>query len=164
MSLRTRVLEMVDVMMRVPPILLIDEILKIGLGIPTQTDLGNVTLSMSDVNNTTVHGSNISVSQAEGNLSTSIPLINATNANKVLSGTVTPFIEMVVNGTSASPSLEQTIADVSLSSLNRGMLDTSLSTLIEILATSTCLVDILSVTLIKIAVCLLGKSSHICNI
>lgn len=153
---------MVDVMMRVPPILLIDEILKIGLGIPMQTDVSNVTLPMSEINNNTTidhSSSNISVSLAEGNLSTSsIPLFNATNTNKVLSDTIKPLIEMVVNGTSANPSLEQTIADVSLSSLNRGMLDTSLSALIEILATSTCLLDILSVTLIKIAVCLLGKS------
>lgn len=154
MSFRTRVLEMVDVMMRVPPILLIDEILKIGLGIPVQMDAGNVTFPI--MNNTTVYSTNISAINTDRNIS-DIPLINTTNANKKLTSTFAPLMGMVVNTTAANPSLEQVIADVSLTSLNRGMLDTSLSTLIEILATSTCFVDILSVTLIKIAICLLGK-------
>ncbi|XP_055907504.1 protein TRC8 homolog isoform X2 [Eupeodes corollae] len=36
MSFRAKVLGLVDVMMRVPPILVIDEILKIGMGLPTR--------------------------------------------------------------------------------------------------------------------------------
>lgn len=41
MSIRTKVLGMVDVMMRVPPILVIDEILKIGMGLPSRTYSAN---------------------------------------------------------------------------------------------------------------------------
>ncbi|EDV92687.1 GH18695 [Drosophila grimshawi] len=40
MSIRTQVLGFVDVMMRVPPIIVIDEILKIGMGLPTQLKTG----------------------------------------------------------------------------------------------------------------------------
>ncbi|XP_075148711.1 TRC8 ring finger protein isoform X2 [Haematobia irritans] len=43
MSIRTKVLGMVDVMMRVPPILVIDEILKIDMGIPSGSN-GGVTI------------------------------------------------------------------------------------------------------------------------
>lgn len=155
MSFRTRVLEMVDVIMRVPPILLIDEILKIGLGIPMQMDAGNITFSIPEMNNTTVYNSNISAFYPDRNIS-DLPLLNTTNGHKRLS-TFVPLMDMVMNATAVNLSLEQVIADASLTSLNRGILDTSLSTLIEILATSTCFVDILSVTLIKIAICLLGK-------
>lgn len=39
MSMRTKVLGMVDVMMRVPPLFVIDEILKISMGLPTATNI-----------------------------------------------------------------------------------------------------------------------------
>lgn len=151
MSLRTRVLEVVDIMMRVPPIFLIDEILKIGLGLPMQMDVGNITLSSSDVNAT-----GFSANLAGGNVS-SMSLTNDTiTTTQNLSGAFTHSMSTMLNA-STNRSFDEVIADASLSSLNRGILDTSLSTLIEILAASTCLVDILSVTLIKIAICLMGK-------
>lgn len=43
MSVRTKVLGLVDVIMRVPPLFIIDEILKISMGIPAQTNLGSST-------------------------------------------------------------------------------------------------------------------------
>lgn len=39
MSMRTKVLGMVDVIMRVPPLFVIDEILKISMGIPSSTNI-----------------------------------------------------------------------------------------------------------------------------
>lgn len=39
MSMRTKVLGMVDVIMRVPPLFVIDEILKISMGLPTATNI-----------------------------------------------------------------------------------------------------------------------------
>lgn len=38
MSFRLRVRELIDVILRVPPLFLIDELLRIGLGIPYQTE------------------------------------------------------------------------------------------------------------------------------
>lgn len=38
MSFRLRVRDLIDVLLRVPPLFLIDELLRIGLGIPFQTE------------------------------------------------------------------------------------------------------------------------------
>ena len=38
MSLRTRVLNLVDVLLRVPPLFVIDELLRIGLGVQEQVE------------------------------------------------------------------------------------------------------------------------------
>lgn len=62
MSFRAKVLGLVDVMMRVPPILVIDEILKIGMGLPTRlyppTDKTNSGLTTDDDINSSSNSTN----------------------------------------------------------------------------------------------------------
>lgn len=58
MSLRTRVLNLVDVLLRVPPLFVIDELLRIGLGVQEQVEStttiqnDNSTISDNIVENT----------------------------------------------------------------------------------------------------------------
>ncbi|XP_037945800.1 protein TRC8 homolog isoform X2 [Teleopsis dalmanni] len=82
MSIRTKVLGLVDVMMRVPPILIIDEILKIGMGLPTRfypgynmtsvdgTNSSNViNVESSTFSSSVVNSTNTVLSQAVNNAS-----------------------------------------------------------------------------------------------
>lgn len=50
MSFRLRLRELIDVILRVPPLFLIDELLRIGLGLPYQTE-NEISL---DIDNSTV--------------------------------------------------------------------------------------------------------------
>lgn len=47
MSMRTKVLGMVDVIMRVPPLFVIDEILKISMGLPTASNIIDAAAGLS---------------------------------------------------------------------------------------------------------------------
>lgn len=59
MSLRTRVLNLVDVLLRVPPLFVIDELLRIGLGVQEQVDSTTATIQNdnSTISDTVVENS-----------------------------------------------------------------------------------------------------------
>lgn len=63
MSIRTKVLGLVDVIMRVPPLFIIDEILKLSMGLPVTT-IESHTSSSSDIINTIISASNDSNSSS----------------------------------------------------------------------------------------------------
>lgn len=55
MSVRTKVLGLVDVIMRVPPLFIIDEILKISMGLPSTTTHNSILDSSSDLDLLTIN-------------------------------------------------------------------------------------------------------------
>lgn len=139
MSIRTKVLGMVDVMMRVPPILVIDEILKIGMGLPSRSytdksvDKGG---GVGDLSSFHHQSSNNSVDMAAG------------------TDSITNF-DMFTQITNAS--LEKAIDNASTAAIAGGVLSSSFGNLIDELAKDSYLSDLLSITSIKFVICVLGK-------
>uniref|UniRef100_A0A1B0BMI5 TRC8-like N-terminal domain-containing protein n=1 Tax=Glossina palpalis gambiensis TaxID=67801 RepID=A0A1B0BMI5_9MUSC len=138
MSVRTKVLGMVDVMMRVPPILVIDEILKIGMGLPSRSytdksvDKGG---GASDISSFHHQSSNNSIDAAAGTDSIS-------------------NFDMFTQVTNAS--LEKAIDNASTAAIAGGVLSSSFGNLIDELAKDSYLSDLLSITSIKFVICVLG--------
>lgn len=81
MSVRTKVLGLVDVIMRVPPLFVIDEILKIGMGLPNS-------FSIMDIENATISGTN---NDSDSNL-----LYNSSEIQHILSITTLKFLICVL--------------------------------------------------------------------
>lgn len=89
MSVRTKVLGLVDVIMRVPPLFIIDEILKISMGIPaSNTNLGSTTIGTSEFLTET----NLSSIEQIIKNSTENPFNDEIDFYKVLSLTTLKFI------------------------------------------------------------------------
>lgn len=149
MSIRTKVLGMVDVMMRVPPIIVIDEILKIGMGLPSRTyqiinsvDAGGglpsdpvvIAEATALLNNTSTDDSDLSQSATS---------------------TVYDLFSNVTNYSNAT--LEQAIDNATAAAAAGGILSNSFGAMLEDLAKDMYLADLLSITSVKFIICLLGK-------
>lgn len=90
MSVRTKVLGLVDVLMRVPPLFIIDEILKISMGIPAanNTNSGSTTNESSEF----LTESNLSSIEQIIKNSTENPFNDEIDFYQVLSLTTLKFI------------------------------------------------------------------------
>ncbi|XP_011177629.2 protein TRC8 homolog isoform X2 [Zeugodacus cucurbitae] len=150
MSVRTKVLGLVDVMMRVPPILVIDEVLKISMGLPTR----------------------FYPTPADPSLLTAEFKENQTESNaKITVETSTVFPELsnasLINSTSGdnaggnSP-LERAIINASTTAATSGVLSSSFGTMMNELSQDTFLSDVLSITSVKFIVCLMVFLSAAC--
>ncbi|XP_023308897.2 protein TRC8 homolog isoform X1 [Lucilia cuprina] len=149
MSIRTKVLGMVDVMMRVPPILVIDEILKIGMGLPSRS---------YQTANSVDAGGGISTSTETDAFSTDNLLNNNTEASA--SSMAYNVLNNVTNITNAT--LEQTIDNATAAATAGGILSSSFGSILEDLAKDIYLSDLLSITSVKIIICILGLLCAAC--
>ncbi|XP_033244472.1 protein TRC8 homolog isoform X2 [Drosophila miranda] len=149
MSMRTKVLGLVDVMMRVPPVLVIDEILKIGMGLPTrfypetnppQSPVAEDVGFLADAD-------------------TPGAAADAFAALKAFFGLSDAAQSPVIP--TASP-LEQSIDNASKSAMKDGMLSTGFNMLMTELSHDETLSDVLSITTVKFMICLFGFLSAAC--
>lgn len=97
MSVRTKMLGFVDVILRVPPIFIIDEILKISMGLPFTTHNGSTILnsnqkSIIDTDNVIMMNSSNVLSQNNSS-STLDNLLNGTSETLFSAATVTDDTE-----------------------------------------------------------------------
>ncbi|XP_067617646.1 protein TRC8 homolog isoform X2 [Eurosta solidaginis] len=152
MSLRTKVLGLVDVMMRVPPILVIDEVLKISMGLPTRfypaaTDLDVVGAGSELSENQT---------QTENKIFTNTPSNLANKMNAGLVNSTNP-------GSPADESqLERAIINASTTAATNGVLSSSFGNMMNELTQETFLSDVLSLTSVKFVICLIVFLSAAC--
>ncbi|XP_016952650.1 protein TRC8 homolog isoform X2 [Drosophila biarmipes] len=150
MSVRTKVLGLVDVMMRVPPIMVIDEILKIGMGLPTRLypdkDRGGPGASIAPPTESPPESSNPLASIKE--------FFGLGSGDGL--GQMTPAVA------AAQSALEQTIENASQSAKTHGMLSSVFNTVMDELSQDQTLADVLSITTVKFVICLFGFLSAAC--
>lgn len=144
MSVRTKVLGLVDVMMRVPPILVIDEVLKISMGLPTRfypAPIDPSLLTAEFTANQTPSNTKITVEapMVFTELSNA-SLINSTNRDN----------------TGGDSPLERAIINASATAATSGVLSSSFGTMMNELSQDTFLSDVLSITSVKFIICLIG--------
>jgi len=146
MSVRTKVLGLVDVMMRVPPIMVIDEILKIGMGLPTRLypDKDKASASIDPPTESPPESSNQN------------PLASIKEFFGLGSG---DGLAQMSSAASAQSALEQTIENASRSAKSHGMLSSVFNTVMDELSQDQTLADVLSITTVKFVICLFGESS-----
>lgn len=147
MSFRAKVLGLVDVMMRVPPILVIDEILKIGMGLPTRlyppldkTNGAALTDDMAIVDGGGAPDGNLSSSTAT--VETSSNLSTSSNLTNNVPGLASAAIGLLIKNAS------ETIGGVAADGLG---VEEGFEAAIE-----SNLNDILSITAVKFIICLVG--------
>lgn len=157
MSFRAKVLGLVDVMMRVPPILVIDEILKIGMGLPTRLypPSDKTTITNNTNSNLTTNESGIGLGDGDGNntsatLSSSLASnsntsSNLTNSVPGLATAATEAIGLLIKNASEALGVDGGSGGGSLP------VDDSFEAAIE-----SNLNDILSITAVKFIICLVG--------
>lgn len=152
MSIRTKVLGMVDIMMRVPPIIIIDELLKIGLGLPGQY-VASTANSMDSGG-----GSDIVDAIGLNNTANLNPLLNITTATT----TTLEVTEAVAAAAAAAVVNSSTTAATSsvLNATASGFFSNAFGTLLEEMANDTYITDLLSITTIKFIICLFGKCTN----
>nr|NP_996303.1 TRC8 ring finger protein, isoform D [Drosophila melanogaster]Q7KRW1.1 RecName: Full=Protein TRC8 homolog [Drosophila melanogaster]AAS65223.1 TRC8 ring finger protein, isoform D [Drosophila melanogaster] len=139
MSVRTKVLGLVDVMMRVPPVMVIDEILKM--------DMGMQSWLYPDKD------------KASGALAT------PTEAPAVPSGQdpFTSIKELFSHMTTSAQSvLEQSIEKASEAAKTHGMLSSGFNSLMNELSKDQTLADVLSTTTVKFVLCVFAFLSAAC--
>lgn len=136
MSIRTKVLGMVDVMMRVPPILVIDEILKIDMGLPSSSGSSSNSAGNSGAGGGGGGG-------GVGNVASAI--VNA--------------IENTTAGVlgAAAAAATNSATTTTTTSSGGGVLSQSFGALIEDFAKDTYISDLLALTSVKFLICLLGE-------
>ncbi|XP_068156074.1 protein TRC8 homolog isoform X2 [Drosophila tropicalis] len=147
MSMRTKVLGLVDVMMRVPPIMVIDEILKIGMGLPTR---------MYPEKN------EVSTSTTTGGWPTETPSNSGTFSYlKTFFGL---YIEEPANAdvVAHSNDIEEAIDNASKSAETRGMISNGFNSIMDELANDDVISSIISITTVKFVLCVLGFASAAC--
>ncbi|KAH8383871.1 hypothetical protein KR009_010956 [Drosophila setifemur] len=147
MSMRTKVLGLVDVMMRVPPVMVIDEILKIGMGLPTRF-YPDKSLPSSSY---TAESLPAESSYADDSFAT-IKAFFGLGGDDAASPATSP----------APSALEQTIENASRSAQSNGMLSSGFNSLMEELAHDETLSEVLSLTAVKFIICLFGFLSAVC--
>lgn len=160
MSIRTKVLGLVDIMMRVPPLLVIDEILKIGMGLSTRFYPSSLEegADMTDPNIGVVTADAGGGGGGGGDvLSGSTPLEALLEGNAA--ATAANLVNTAVtNATSAANTiLEAAIDNASSYAATGGVLSSSFGNLMDELAQETSLSDILSITSVKFVICLIGE-------
>ncbi|XP_017131459.1 protein TRC8 homolog isoform X1 [Drosophila elegans] len=152
MSVRTKVLGLVDVMMRVPPVMVIDEILKIGMGLPTrlypEKSPGGIAASESPPTE----------SPPESNQD---PFASIKEFFGLGGGDGIPPMTSAAVG-AAQSALEQTIENASRSAQSHGMLSSGFNSLMDELSHDETLADVLSITTVKFVICLFGFLSAAC--
>ncbi|XP_053946102.1 protein TRC8 homolog isoform X1 [Anastrepha ludens] len=151
MSVRTKVLGLVDVMMRVPPILVIDEVLKISMGLPTRfyptaTDQG---LHIDEFNENRTHSDAANV---PSDSASSFPDINHASLANNTSG----------ESSGGDSVLERAIVNASATAASSGVLSSSFGLMMNDLAQDTFLSDVLSITSVKFVICLMVFLSAAC--
>lgn len=162
---------MVDVMMRVPPILVIDEILKIGMGLPTRlypspNDSQNVesqSKGLESIIDASSAGGILNNVTAAITTQSSIPELPEISAASDIASTLDLVLK---NTTTAAASFfnastlaaGQAIAN-STTMLNTpgGAASSTFGVIIEELATDADFADILSLTSTKFLICLMGQ-------
>ncbi|XP_073818074.1 TRC8 ring finger protein isoform X2 [Musca autumnalis] len=137
MSIRTKVLGMVDVMMRVPPILIIDEILKIDMGLPSSSST-----SSSSSNTAGVGGGG-----GGGVMEAALDAIDNSTAG-------------VMASVAAAAATAATTTTTATSS--GGFLSQTLGALVDDFASDTYISDLLALTSVRFLICLLGLICAIC--
>ncbi|XP_014099230.2 protein TRC8 homolog isoform X2 [Bactrocera oleae] len=149
MSVRTKVLGLVDVMMRVPPILVIDEVLKISMGLPTRfypAPADPSLLTAEFTANQTPSNTKVTVSSTAFTELSNASLINSTSGD---------------NAGGDSP-LERAIINASATAATSGVLSSSFGHMMNELSQDTFLSDVLSITSVKFIVCLIVFLSAAC--
>lgn len=151
MSIRTKVLGMVDVMMRVPPILVIDEILKIGMGLPSRTYSANSV-------DTGGGGTGSIVSDVDASSLDNL-LLNNSDSTSTSSSAAAGAYNILTNVTNITNAAMEQVIDNATTAANTGgaVLSSSFVAFLEDLAKDNYLSDLLSITSVKIIICLLGK-------
>ncbi|BFF91318.1 protein TRC8 homolog [Drosophila madeirensis] len=149
MSMRTKVLGLVDVMMRVPPVLVIDEILKIGMGLPTRF-YPDTSPPQSPV------------AEDVGFLADADTPGAAAEAFAALKAFFGLGDEAQSSMTPTASPLEQTIDNASKKAMTNGMLSTGFNSLMSELSHDETLADVLSITTVKFMICLFGFLSAAC--
>lgn len=133
MSIRTKVLGMVDVMMRVPPILVIDEILKIDMGLPSSSGSSN------SAGNSGAGGGG--------------------GGGGIVASAIVSAIENTTAGVlgAAAAAATNSATTTTTTSSGGGVLSQSFGALIEDFAKDTYISDLLALTSVKFLICLLGE-------
>ncbi|XP_020811032.1 protein TRC8 homolog isoform X1 [Drosophila serrata] len=152
MSMRTKVLGLVDVMMRVPPVMVIDEILKIGMGLPTRlypdksspSSSSDESLPKTDAVSTDLDQDPFASIKAFFGLGDTVAAAT-TSAAAV-----------------AQEALERSIENASRSAQSEGILSSGFNSLMDELAHDETLSDVLSITTVKFVICLFGFLSAAC--
>ncbi|XP_022226186.2 protein TRC8 homolog isoform X2 [Drosophila obscura] len=150
MSMRTKVLGLVDVMMRVPPVLVIDEILKIGMGLPTRF-YPDTSQPQSPVEEDVGFLADADTPGAAAEAFATLKAFFGFGDAAAQSSMIPP----------ASP-IEQSIDNASKSAMTNGMLSTGFNSLMTELSHDETLADVLSITTVKFLICLFGFLSAAC--
>ncbi|KAH8258216.1 hypothetical protein KR038_007860 [Drosophila bunnanda] len=152
MSMRTKVLGLVDVMMRVPPVMVIDEILKIGMGLPTRLYPDKSSPSSSSAE--PLPKTDASAADLDQDPFASI---------KAFFGLGDGMAAATTSAAAAAQEvLERSIEKASRSAQSDGILSSGFNSLMEELAHDETLSDVLSITTVKFVICLFGFLSAAC--
>lgn len=148
MSIRTQVLGLVDVMMRVPPIIVIDEILKIGMGVPIQLGASKAYTVESDA----IKSSQSDASHSADTFATIKAFFGIGSEDSTTTSSLISHRNQAI--------LEHTIENASKSAQASGMLSNNFNNIMDELANDSLLANMLSITTVKFVVCLLGKCAQ----
>lgn len=153
----------VDVMMRVPPIMVIDEILKIGMGLPTRLYPDKVSATDAVTTTTTTPGTgHMDASTSSDTFSTIKSFFGMDKDETTAAGAAVVSAVTSSISNSSQEFLEKSIENASKSAHANGLLSNTFNTLIDELAHDGMLSDILSITTIKFVICLLGECNCVC--
>ncbi|ALC46180.1 Trc8 [Drosophila busckii] len=159
MSVRTQVLGLVDVMMRVPPIMVIDEILKISMGLPTR-----LYPDKSADDTATAGAADQAQTGSETDTFSSIKAFFGMASAEETAAAAASAISNAANSAinSSQQMIERTIENASKTAHENGMLSSNFNTLMDELAQDTMLADILNTTTVKFVICVLGFLCALC--
>ncbi|KAH8271271.1 hypothetical protein KR018_005487 [Drosophila ironensis] len=168
MSVRTKVLGLVDVIMRVPPVMVIDEMLKLGMGLPTRIYHENLLPSSPDLDAAAAEAVEAS-SASDSSAASSSPAasLGGSSSNPAADAlsTIKAFFGLDGGQSAAAvaqEALEHSIENASRSAQSQGMLSSGFNSMMDELAHDETLSQMLSVTTIKFAICLFGFLSAAC--
>lgn len=148
--MRTKVLGLVDVMMRVPPVMVIDEILKIGMGLPTR--LYPEKSPSSSPSAESLPKSDASSMDPDQDPFASIKAFFGLGGGDAIAAATTSA------AVAAQEVLERSIENASRSAQSEGILSSGFNSLMDELAHDETLSDVLSITTVKFVICLFGES------
>ncbi|KAH8232653.1 hypothetical protein KR032_011166 [Drosophila birchii] len=154
MSMRTKVLGLVDVMMRVPPVMVIDEILKIGMGLPTR--LYPEKSPPSSSSDESLPKTDASLTDTDQDPFASIKAFFGLGGGDAMAAATTSA------AAAAQAALERSIENASRSAQSEGILSSGFNSLMDELAHDETLSDVLSITTVKFVICLFGFLSAAC--
>ncbi|XP_065354181.1 protein TRC8 homolog isoform X2 [Calliphora vicina] len=154
MSIRTKVLGMVDVIMRVPPILVIDEILKIGMGLPSRSyqtnnsvDAGGGGLNVIGIPETDI------ISSSHDNLLNNSTDASSSSAASNVAYNIMNNVTNIANATSENATVTGTAVSI---------LSGIFGAIMEDILTDIYMLDPFSTLSVKIIICILGILCSAC--